>query len=112
VFRARIAPGYLGAAFLVKGDVNATSGVAAGDGIRCVDGALVRFGAHNAGTNGALIGNWTYPNSVQTTPVSIATAQDAGEVAYYQLLYRDAALNFCNAATVNWSNGYRVAWPP
>jgi hypothetical protein len=111
-FRARIAPGYLGAAVLVKGNANATSGIAAGDGIRCVDGALVRFGAHNAGTNGALIGNWTYPNNVQTTPVSIATAQSAGAIAYYQLLYRDAAANFCTPATVNWSNGYRVTWPP
>ncbi len=111
-FRARIAPGYSGAAFLVKGDANVTSGIGAGDGIRCVGGALVRFGAHNAGTNGALLGNWTYPNSVQTTPVSIATAQDTGEVAYYQLVYRDAAANFCNPATDNWSSGYRVAWPP
>jgi hypothetical protein len=111
-FRAHIAPNYLGFAFLVKGDANATSGIAAGDGIRCVDGAIVRFGDHYAGTNGALIGNWTYPNSVQTTPVSIATAQVAGEIAYYQLLYRNATANFCNPATVNWSNGYRITWPP
>jgi hypothetical protein len=111
-FRARIAPGYSGAAFLVKGDANVTSGIAAGDGIRCVGGALVRFGAHNAGTNGALLGNWTYPNGVQTTPVSIVTAQGSGEVAYYQLLYRDATVNFCTPATVNWSSGYRIAWPP
>jgi hypothetical protein len=111
-FRAQIAPGYLDFAFLVKGDTNATSGIAAGDGIRCVDGALVRFGAHHAGTNGALIGIWSYPNSVQTIPVSIATAQVAGEIAYYQLIYRDEAANFCNAATVNWSNGYRITWPP
>ncbi len=111
-FRARIAPNYSDFAFLVKGDANVTSGIAAGDGIRCVGGALVRFGAHNAGTNGALLGNWTYPNSVQTTPVSIVTAQAAGVIAHYQLLYRDAAANFCNLATVNWSNGYRVTWPP
>jgi hypothetical protein len=96
----------------VKGEANVTSGIAAGDGIRCVDGALVRFGAHHSGTNGALIGNWTYPNSVQTTPVSIATAQAAGEIAYYQLCYRDETANFCNPATVNWSNGYRIDWRP
>jgi hypothetical protein len=111
-FRARIAQGYSGFAFLVKGEANVTSGIAAGDGIRCVDGALVRFGAHHSGTNGALIGNWTYPNSVQTTPVSIATAQAAGEIAYYQLCYRDETANFCNPATVNWSNGYRIDWRP
>ncbi len=111
-FRAHIAPGYADFAFLVKGGANATSGIAAGDGIRCVDGALVRFGAHLAGTNGDQLGIWTYPNSAQTTPVSIATAQAAGGIAYYQLLYRDAAANFCNPATVNWSNGYRVTWPP
>jgi microcystin-dependent protein len=111
-FRARIAQGYSGFAFLVKGEANVTSGIAAGDGVRCVDGALVRFGAHHAGTNGALVGNWTYPNSLQTTPVSIATAQAAGEIAYYQLCYRDEAANFCNPATVNWSNGYRLDWRP
>jgi hypothetical protein len=111
-FGARIAPNYSGFAFLVKGNANATAGIAAGDGIRCVDGALIQFGAHHAGTNGAPIGKWTYPNSVQTTPVSIATAQVAGEVAYYQLCYRNAAANFCNAATVNWSNGYRIEWRP
>jgi hypothetical protein len=106
-----VAPAYLGFAFLVKGNGSLASGVAAADGIRCADGQIIRFGAHNAGTNGAPQGLWTYPNSVQTTPVGIVTAQPPGQMAYYQLFYRNAAPGFCNPSTTNWSNGYQRSWP-
>jgi hypothetical protein len=110
-FDVHVAYNYVGFGLMVKGNGNAAAGIAAGDGIRCVDGQLIRFGAHFAGSNGALLGHWTYPNTVQTNPVSIETAQPPGRTAYYQLLYRAAAPNFCNAATTNWSNGYRIYWP-
>jgi hypothetical protein len=110
-FLVNVAPNYLGFAFLVKGNASAVNGIAAADGIRCVDGALLRFGAHNAGTNGAPQGLWTYPNAVQTTPVSIATAQPPNQMAHYQLFYRSAAPGFCNPATTNWSNAYQRMWP-
>jgi hypothetical protein len=110
-FDVLVAPNYVGFGLMVKGDANATAGIAAADGIRCVDGQLIRFGAHFAGTNGGQQGHWTYPNTVQTNPVSVQTAQPPGQVAYYQLFYRAAAPNFCNAATTNWSNGYRLTWP-
>jgi hypothetical protein len=111
-FDVLVAPNYVGFGLMVKGNANATAGIAAADGIRCVDGQLVRFGSHFAGSNGAPQGHWTYPNTVQTNPVSVQTAQPPGQTAYYQLFYRAAAPNFCNAATTNWSNGYRVTWPP
>ncbi len=98
-------------ALLLKGNGSDANGVANGDGVRCVDGQLIRFGAHNAGTNGAPLGAWTYPNSAQTTSVSAATLQPPGETAYYQLFYRNNAVGFCNPATTNMSNGYQVAWP-
>jgi hypothetical protein len=110
-FDVLVAPNYVGFGLMVKGNANATAGVAAADGIRCVDGQLIRFGSHFAGTNGAPQGHWTYPNTVQTNPVSIQTAQPPGQTAYYQLFYRAAAPNFCSAATTNWSNGYRLTWP-
>lgn len=111
VFTADIGPNYLGFAFLVKGSASDSNGIATNDGLRCADGALIRFGAHNAGTNGAPAGLWTYPNTAQVLPVSTATAQPAATSAFYQLFYRNAAAGFCNPSTANFSNGYRVDWP-
>jgi hypothetical protein len=96
---------------LLKGNASDANGVANGDGVRCVDGQLIRFGGHNAATNGAPLGTWTYPNSVQTIPVSTATAQAPAQSAYYQLFYRNNAANFCNPATTNMSNGWQLDWP-
>jgi hypothetical protein len=107
---AFVSPVYVGYGILMKGNANAASGIAAADGIRCVDGQLIRFGGHNAGTNGAPQGYWTYPNTVQTNPVSVQTAQPPGQSAYYQLFYRNTLANFCTSATTNWSNGVQVDW--
>jgi hypothetical protein len=97
--------------FLLKGNASDPNGVANGDGVRCVDGQLIRFGGHNAGTNGAPLGTWTYPNSAQTIPVSNATLQPPGQAGYYQFFYRNNAAAFCNPATTNMSNGYGINWP-
>lgn len=110
VLTVDIAPGYVGFGFLFKGDAADSFGVALGDGVRCVDGALVRFGAHYAGTNGAAVGQWTYPNTVQTLPISQATLQPSASTAYYQLYFRNAAALFCSDGTTNLSNGYGVDW--
>jgi hypothetical protein len=96
---------------LLRGNASDANGVANGDGVRCVDGQLFRFGGHNAGTNGAPLGTWTYPNSAQTVPVSIATLQSPGQAAYYQLFYRNLAASFCSPATTNMSNGVQINWP-
>ncbi|MFN0244328.1 MAG: M6 family metalloprotease domain-containing protein [Planctomycetota bacterium] len=105
-----VGPTYVGFAFLVKGNGHNAAGIAGGDGVRCVDGALIRFGGHFASTNGAANGQWTYPNTVQTTAISAATLQPAASTAYYQLFYRNAAAAFCSAGTTNFSNGYQVYW--
>ncbi len=110
-FNVSVSPNYVSFGLLLKGDASANGGIASADGVRCVDGQLIRFGAHFAGTNGAPQGYWTYPNTVQTNPVSVQTAQVPGQTSYYQLYYRNTAANFCNAATTNWSNGLRVVWP-
>ncbi len=110
-FSALISPVYVGFGLMLKGNANTAAGIASGDGLRCVDGQFVRFGAHHAATFGAAQGYWTYPNTAQTNPVSVQTAQSPGEPAYYQLFYRNAAAGFCNPATTNWSNGIRIMWP-
>jgi hypothetical protein len=110
-FDVAVSNNYVGFGIMIKGNGNAPNGIASGDGIRCVDGQLIRFGAHFAGTHGAPQGHWTYPNAAQTSSVSIQTAQPIGQPAYYQLFYRSAAANFCNASTTNWSNGYAINWP-
>lgn len=96
---------------MLKGNANDTNGVANGDGVRCVDGQLLRFGGHNAGTNGAPLGTWVYPNSVNTIPVTSATLQPPGQAAYYQLFYRNLAASFCSSATTNMSNEMQLNWP-
>jgi hypothetical protein len=111
VFTADIGPNYVGFGFLFKGDATDNFGVALGDGVRCVDGALVRFGAHYAGTNGAPVGQWTYPNTVQTLPVTQATLQVPGQTAHYQLYYRNAAAGFCSPGTTNLTNAFSIDWP-
>lgn len=110
-FTGTIGPSYSAFGFLVKGTASNPSGAALSDGVSCFTGALVRFGGHNAGTNGAPLGSWTYPNTAQTLSVSTATAQGPSQHAYYQLYYRNAAANFCTSFTANLSNGVDITWP-
>ncbi len=96
---------------LIKGDA-VNNGVPMNDGILCITrppGTIVRFGGHMAGSNGDLPGEWTYPNAVQTMPVSVRTAQNAG-TAFYQLWYRSTDAGFCNPSLSNYSNGMAVTW--
>ena len=109
-FLAKIGKGTAAFAFLLKGNAFAPTGAPNNDGIICVSGALVRFGAHFAGTNGAPLGTWTYPNTTQTIPVATATAQAPGSTSSYQLFYRNAAANFCNPAGANLSSGMLIPW--
>lgn len=110
-FVCAVGPSYSGFGFLVKGNLPSALGIANADGVRCVSGALVRFGGHNAGTNGAALGAWSYPNTAQTISVSVATGQPPGQSAFYQLIYRNTAPLFCTSGTTNWSSGLRVDWP-
>ena len=111
VLDVQVATNYVGFGLIMKGSGAVPSGMAASDGILCLSGQLLRFGGHNGGTNGAAVGHWTYPNTVQTVPISAVTQQPAGQPAYYQLFYRNTAANFCTAATANWSNGLQIIWP-
>ncbi len=110
-FTCVVGGNYAAFALLLKGNASNPTGSANADGVLCVSGALLRFGAHNAATGGAPLGTWTLPNTIQTNSISAASLQTPGETAYYQLFYRNAQPNFCTAATANWSNAYSLAWP-
>ncbi len=110
-FISKIGKGTAAFAFLLKGNATDNNGVASSDGIRCADGQLIRFGSHFAGTNGAPLGTWTYPNSAQTISVSAATLQAPASTSYYQLFYRNAAAGWCNPSGANLSAGMSIPWP-
>ncbi len=109
-FSAWISPNYTAFAFAVKGNAQVATGIANADGLQCVSGTLVRFGGHFAGTGGVPAGMWTYPNEVQTLPVSTITSQAPAQSAFYQLVYRSSLPNFCGPGTTNWSNALQVDW--
>lgn len=92
----------------VRGDASSASGLAVGDGVRCADGTLVRFGGQFAAC-----GVVQYPRaSSADVALSIAsgTSPGSGATREYQALYRDAAAGFCNPSTANLTNAYRVTW--
>ncbi|MBK7878676.1 MAG: hypothetical protein IPJ77_23715 [Planctomycetes bacterium] len=98
-------PGTVTAIYL-KGSTSAAHGVVFGDGVRCVDGALIRLSTvHN--TAGAS----QYPLGTQPRlSVRGQTPPGSGLVGRYQVYYRNAAAGFCPPETFNVSNGYRIAW--
>jgi hypothetical protein len=81
------------------------SGLAAGDGVRCLTGALKRFG-NKIATNRT----WSYPAGAEV-PIHIRTGAAAGQTKHYQLFYRNAA-TWCNASTFNVSSAYSIVWQP
>ena len=93
-------------AIFLKGDANASGGISFGDGVRCVDGSLIRLG-----TLTSVAGACSYPTGAQTA-VSVrgATPIGSGLVAYYQTYYRNAASTFCPPETFNVTNGFIITW--
>lgn len=89
-----------------KGDQSAAGGVPFFDGVRCVDGALVRLA-----TNPSSAGTSSYPLPGQLAlSVRGNTPVGSGLTGYYQVSYRNAALAFCPPATANVTNGYSIVW--
>ncbi len=111
IFVADLGFNYGGFAVMVASDTPNATGLVSGDGVLCLGGTLVKFGGHNAGTEGAPAGMWTYPSTAQTTPVSVATGQAPATTASYQLMYRNAVAGFCTPDTFNVTNGVQIPWP-
>lgn len=89
-----------------KGDASLPSAVPFGDGLRCVGGALRRFGAQTS-----VNGTATFPGSIGgTLSAAGGNTPGSGEVAYYQAFYRDGLPGYCTAGRTNASNGVQVVW--
>lgn len=84
---------------------NGGLGIALGDGLACVDGALVRLGSA-----ANVFGASQYPSGGQPS-VSVRGGASAGATFTYQVWYRNAA-SFCTSATFNLTNGLRLTWIP
>ncbi len=79
-------------------------GIAFGDGLRCVGGAIVRIGTKTASS-----GTASYPG-VGNTSISVRGLIPAGGgVRNYQAWYRNPA-TFCTVSTFNLTNGLAVTW--
>lgn len=93
-------------AIYLKGDAVASGGIVFGDGVRCVDGNLIRMGIvqNNSGAS-------QFPN-VGQAPISVRgnTPPGSGLIGYYQTYFRSANPTFCPPATFNVTNGVRIAW--
>ncbi|MBK7874685.1 MAG: hypothetical protein IPJ77_02870 [Planctomycetes bacterium] len=93
------------AAIFLQGDQR-TGGIVFGDGVRCVDGALIRLGSKPT-----LGGSASYPE-VGNPSVSVRGGVVPGSAStrFYQTYYRNAAAAFCPPATYNITNGLVVVW--
>ena len=85
--------------FLRSFDNNAT-GLEFGDGVRCVDPPLLRFGQQNSGQTG---------NAPFTVAVPAPT-EIPGSTLHYLVQYRNPTGGWCTPALFNASNGYTIVW--
>ncbi|MBK7877184.1 MAG: hypothetical protein IPJ77_15820 [Planctomycetes bacterium] len=105
VLRASGMPAVVSSIFL-KGDVRSTTGVLFGDGVRCVDGSLIRLG-----TVANVAGASQYPNvGQQLVSVRGGTPPGSGLIGYYQTYYRNSAATYCPPETFNVSNALQISW--
>jgi hypothetical protein len=91
---------------LTQSDGSSMSGTPFGAGLRCTTGNTLRIKTFAVGTT-ALIGAGNGKSSI-----SVAGGIPAGGATrYYQAAYREGP-GACNAASINFSNGWRVSWRP
>jgi hypothetical protein len=97
----------------LQGTTQITTGVAFGQGVRCVGGSLKRLYVHNAtgGTVSAPIGA---DLSVSARSAALGHSIAAGETLYYMVYYRDPiVLGGCpSTSTFNATQGLAVPWAP
>ncbi|MFN0243163.1 MAG: hypothetical protein ACKVWV_09760 [Planctomycetota bacterium] len=96
-------------AFFFVGTAELAGGFGVGDGVRCADGALTRFGSQFAACGSV---KYPHPAIGWTLPLSSVsgTAPGSGVTKRYQVLYRNAQAGFCGAGTTNLTSAYRITW--
>jgi hypothetical protein len=86
---------------------NGGLGTVLGDGLRCVNGSIIRLGVKSNA-----LGASQYPLAGDP-PISVrGQIPVAGATRYYQVWYRNPAPTFCTGAMHNLTNGYAVTWSP
>jgi hypothetical protein len=89
-----------------KGTSTPASPFVYGDGLRCVTGTMRRFGAQ-----GSVHSTATFPGSFGgTLSAAGGNTPGSGQVAYYQVFYRDGVAGYCPPGLVNSSNAIRIVW--
>ncbi len=96
-----------GNCIFLKGDANVPTGLAFGDGLRCLDGNLIRLR-----TKALASGAASFPDSTDTITLSArgSTPVGSGLTGYYTVYYRNASAAFCPPETFNAANGFRISW--
>jgi hypothetical protein len=91
---------------LIQGDASAGGGVPFGSGLRCLSGSVLRIATHAAGTTASVGG------AAGDVSISVAgSIPPSGGTRFYQVAYRESP-GACNAAALNFTNGWRVTWRP
>jgi hypothetical protein len=94
------------ACLYVQGDQSVETGLVFGDGVRCIDGTLVRLRL-KSNVNGAS----TYPDVGEPSVSSRGgVTPGSGTLRWYQTFYRNPAAAFCPPATFNMTNGVEILW--
>jgi hypothetical protein len=93
----------------LQGDVNTSSGLVFGDGLRCADGTLVRLYSKNA-VGGSVSAPQGGDPSITARSSALGHPIPPGASRYYQTYYRDPVPGFCPPATFNASNAVQINW--
>lgn len=97
------------ACIVLQGNAVAPAGVPFGDGVRCIDGQLLRMAVRAADASGMLLYPTTGDPSLKTRSAALGFPIQAGDRTGYQVYYRDAQ-NFACATTFNVTNAVQVQW--
>jgi hypothetical protein len=96
----------------LQGSAASSAGVPFGDGVRCTSGSLKRLYVKNA-AGGVAVAPAAGDAGVRAQSSSLGDVIQAGSKRWYQVYYRDPALNFCAApqgSSWNVSSGLEVTW--
>jgi hypothetical protein len=100
----------LGSALTIflQGDVNASSGIVFGDGVRCANGTLLRLYTTNA-VGGSVSAPQGADPSITARSGALGDTIAPGTSRYYHAYYRDPNLVFCPAG-FNATNAVQIDW--
>jgi hypothetical protein len=101
-----------GLCVFLQGDAPIAAGVAFGDGVRCIGGALKRLGVKSV-SGGAAVYPGQGDSRIRVRSARLGDPIANGSTRWYQTWYRDADANFCPAPqgnTWNVTSGVALHW--